>query len=90
MAFFFPDEAQRPHYRQLYGRLSAVERGMVLREFVGVTYRRRFHFFAETAMPIRNRPSSTISKKRLAVSTVVFAFPDASGAKVPLFAPTCR
>jgi len=45
MAFFFPNEAQRPHYRQLYGRLSAVERGMVLREFIGVTYRRRFHFF---------------------------------------------
>jgi hypothetical protein len=45
MAFFFPDEALRPYYRQLYGRLSAVERGMVLREFIGVTYRRRFHFF---------------------------------------------
>nr|WP_320115224.1 hypothetical protein [uncultured Desulfuromonas sp.] len=45
MAFFFPNEALRPYYRQLYGRLSAVERGMVLREFIGVTYRRRFHFF---------------------------------------------
>lgn len=47
MAFYFPEYAQRPFYRTLYGRLTAVERGMVLREFIGVTYRRRFQFFKQ-------------------------------------------
>ncbi|MCD6526515.1 MAG: hypothetical protein J7K75_05965 [Desulfuromonas sp.] len=45
MAYFFPKNAQRPFYRTLYDSLSAVERGMILREFIGVTYRRRFQFF---------------------------------------------
>ncbi len=45
MAFYFPDYAQNSVHKQLYDTLSAVERGMVLREFVGVTYRRRFAFF---------------------------------------------
>lgn len=45
MAYYFPDYAQNTPYRSLYDQLSAVERGMVLREFVGVTYRRRFQFF---------------------------------------------
>lgn len=47
MPFFFPEHAQRPFYRTLYDRLTAVERGMVLREFIGVTYRRRFQFFKQ-------------------------------------------
>jgi len=45
MAYYFPTYAQNTLYRSLYDQLSAVERGMVLREFVGVTYRRRFQFF---------------------------------------------
>ncbi|MCK4622884.1 MAG: hypothetical protein KAT62_11795 [Desulfuromonadales bacterium] len=45
MSFFFSEHAQHPFYGTFYGRLSAVERGMVLREFIGVTYRRRFQFF---------------------------------------------
>lgn len=45
MAFYFPDYAQNTDYSALYAQLSAVERGMVLREFIGVTYRRRFQFF---------------------------------------------
>lgn len=45
MAFYFPDYAQNTIYSPLYAQLSAVERGMVLREFIGVTYRRRFQFF---------------------------------------------
>ena len=45
MPFFFPKHAQNSAYQQRYEQLSAVERGMVLREFIGVTYRRRFQFF---------------------------------------------
>lgn len=45
MAYYFPSYAQGSLYRAVYEQLSAVERGMVLREFVGVTYRRRFQFF---------------------------------------------
>ena len=45
MAFYFPDYAQNTIYHSHYVQLSAVERGMVLREFIGVTYRRRFQFF---------------------------------------------
>jgi len=45
MAFYFPDYAQNTIYSAMYAQLSAVERGMVLREFIGVTYRRRFQFF---------------------------------------------
>ncbi|MEA3465175.1 MAG: hypothetical protein U9R29_04095 [Thermodesulfobacteriota bacterium] len=45
MAFFFPECARKPFYRTFYDSLSAVERGIILREFVGVTYRRRYQFF---------------------------------------------
>lgn len=45
MAFFVPECAQQPFYRTFYASLSAVERGIMLREFVGVTYRRRYQFF---------------------------------------------
>lgn len=45
MAFYFPNHARASHYQHSYLTLSAVERGMVLREFIGVTYRRRFQFF---------------------------------------------
>ncbi|OQY18402.1 MAG: hypothetical protein B6I36_07070 [Desulfobacteraceae bacterium 4572_35.1] len=45
MAYYFPDYAQKTWYSQEYAQLSAVERGMLLREFIGVTYRRRFQFF---------------------------------------------
>lgn len=45
MAYYFPTYAHNTEYSVLYEQLSTVERGMVLREFVGVTYRRRFQFF---------------------------------------------
>ncbi len=45
MAFFFPEHAREGKYAQLYAQLSAVERVILLREFIGVTYRNRFRFF---------------------------------------------
>ena len=45
MAYFFPAYLNSTPYAALYAELSAVERGMVLREFIGVTYRNRFRFF---------------------------------------------
>lgn len=47
MACYFPDHARGSRYEQLYAELSAVERVMLLREFIGVTYRRRFWFFRQ-------------------------------------------
>ncbi len=45
MAFFFPEHARKSKYAQMYAELSAVERIILLREFIGVTYRNRFRFF---------------------------------------------
>ncbi|MBN2644410.1 MAG: hypothetical protein JXR59_02930 [Desulfuromonadaceae bacterium] len=45
MAFFFPNHARSSDYARLYACLTPVERILVLREFIGVTYRRRFQFF---------------------------------------------
>ncbi len=45
MAFFFPEHARTSKYAQMYAELSAVERIILLREFIGVTYRNRFRFF---------------------------------------------
>ncbi|OHB25501.1 MAG: hypothetical protein A2X84_10065 [Desulfuromonadaceae bacterium GWC2_58_13] len=54
MLFFFPDHAKGSDLEQYYLSLSPVERLMVLREFIGVTYVRRFQFFA----PLASFPSS--------------------------------
>ncbi len=45
MSFYFPEQLRSTPYERVYQRLTAVERLMLLREFVGVTYRRRFLFF---------------------------------------------
>ena len=45
MAFYFPEQLRSTRYEGVYQRLTAVERLMLLREFIGVTYRRRFLFF---------------------------------------------
>lgn len=45
MAFFFPAHMSSSRYASMYAELSAVERIMLLREFIGVTYRNRFLFF---------------------------------------------
>jgi hypothetical protein len=45
MAFFFPAHMSSTRYASMYAELSAVERIMLLREFIGVTYRNRFLFF---------------------------------------------
>jgi hypothetical protein len=45
LAFFFPEQLRETCYEEVYQRLTAVERLMLLREFIGVTYRRRFLFF---------------------------------------------
>ncbi|MCD6430992.1 MAG: hypothetical protein J7L57_07220 [Deltaproteobacteria bacterium] len=43
MALFFPKEYNATPYRALYDSLSPVGRLMIQREFVGVSYLRRFH-----------------------------------------------
>ena len=43
MALFFPKEYQATSYRTLYDKLSPVTRQMIQREFVGVSYLRRFY-----------------------------------------------
>ncbi len=43
MALFFPKEYQATGYRDMYNRLSPVARQMIQREFVGVSYLRRFY-----------------------------------------------
>ncbi|MGC9518184.1 MAG: hypothetical protein ACP5FP_00805 [Desulfuromonadaceae bacterium] len=45
MAFFFPEHFRNTPYASMYAGLSAVERIIVLREFIGVTYRNRLRFF---------------------------------------------
>jgi hypothetical protein len=50
MALFFPKEYNATPYRALYDRLSPVSRLMVQREFVGVSYLRRFYL-------LKNSPS---------------------------------
>ncbi len=47
MGTFFSRYAELPFYRDCYASLTAVERIMVVREFVGVTYRRRYQFFRQ-------------------------------------------
>ncbi len=50
MAFYFPEQLRSTQYERVYQRLTAVERLMLLREFVGVTYRRRFLFFKNQSL----------------------------------------
>jgi len=45
MAFFFPEHFRNTPYASMYAGLSAVERIILLREFIGVTYRNRLRFF---------------------------------------------
>ncbi|MCK5682085.1 hypothetical protein KAI46_14875 [bacterium] len=45
MALYFPKQLHSTRYEALYQRLTAHERMLLLREFVGLTYRRRFLFF---------------------------------------------
>ena len=57
MALYFPKQLHSTRYEALYQRLTAYERMLLLREFVGITYRRRFIFFqkqhtAATISPI--------------------------------------
>ena len=53
MALYFPEELRQTPWEQLYRRLTPVERLMLLREFVGVTYRRRFVYFLNHPHPAR-------------------------------------
>ena len=52
MALFFPKEYNTTAYRALYDSLSPVERLMIQREFVGVSYLRRFYL-------LKNSPSGS-------------------------------
>jgi len=45
MAIYFPRQLRSTRYETLYQRLTVHERMSLLREFIGVTYRRRFLFF---------------------------------------------
>ncbi|MCA1796520.1 MAG: hypothetical protein LC645_03080, partial [Geobacteraceae bacterium] len=45
MAFFFPAQFRTTPYAAMYAELSPVERIILLREFIGVTYRNRLRFF---------------------------------------------
>jgi hypothetical protein len=45
MALYFPRQLKTTRYEVLYQRLTPSERLLLLREFIGVTYRRRFLFF---------------------------------------------
>ncbi len=45
MALYFPRQLRSTRYEALYRRLTSYERLLLLREFVGITYRRRFIFF---------------------------------------------
>lgn len=45
MTLYFPKQLHSTRYEALYQRLTAYERMLLLREFVGLTYRRRFIFF---------------------------------------------
>lgn len=47
MALFFPKEYMATRYRALYESLSPVSRLMIQREFVGVSYLRRFYLLKE-------------------------------------------
>ncbi|MCD6533717.1 MAG: hypothetical protein J7L25_06540 [Deltaproteobacteria bacterium] len=53
MSFYFPEQLRSTRYERVYQRLTAVERLMLLREFVGVTYRRRFLFFKNQSIHSR-------------------------------------
>ncbi len=58
MAFFFPEELRPTPWAGVYRRLTPVERLMLLREFVGVTYRRRFIYFLNNSAPARRSGGS--------------------------------
>lgn len=47
MALFFPKEYKTTRYHTLYQNLSPVSRQMIQREFVGVSYLRRFYLLKE-------------------------------------------
>ena len=47
MALFFPKKYNSTRYRVLYQSLSPVSRQMIQREFIGVSYLRRFHLLKE-------------------------------------------
>jgi len=76
MSFFFPKHAASSDLQTLYLNLSPVERLMVLREFIGVTYRRRFQFFR----PLRHFPSSF--RRNLQIGRIAsFGYMTSSGAR---------
>jgi len=64
VAFFFPDDLRQTPYAKVYQRLTPVERLMLLREFVGVTYRRRFLFFTDQSQSRTSRARSGGSFRR--------------------------
>jgi hypothetical protein len=47
MALFFPKEYTTTRYHTLYLNLSPVSRQMIQREFIGVSYLRRFYLLKE-------------------------------------------
>jgi hypothetical protein len=68
MALYFPEDLRRTPYAQVYQRLTPVERLMLLREFVGVTYRRRFVYFLNQASASRRKNPGFRSNLSLAAS----------------------
>ncbi|MFO7831168.1 MAG: hypothetical protein R6V18_04185 [Desulfuromonadaceae bacterium] len=80
MAFFFPADMSSTRYASMYADLSAVERIILLREFIGVTYRNRFRFFqrhdyhAYYAAPFRRNIQIAAKReyKRLQISRRVW------------------
>jgi hypothetical protein len=63
VALYFPKQFHSTRYEALYQRLPAYERMLLLREFVGLTYRRRFIFFqkqhaAAAISPTPDRPAA--------------------------------
>jgi hypothetical protein len=59
VALFFPDDLRRTPLEPIYLRLTPIERLYLLREFVGVTYRRRFLFYRDT---LKAKPSRRLSR----------------------------
>ena len=55
MALFFPKEYRNTRYQTLYKGLSPVCRLMIQREFIGVSYLRRFYFLKNSAAKISFR-----------------------------------
>ncbi|MBN2331924.1 MAG: hypothetical protein JXO49_06270 [Deltaproteobacteria bacterium] len=65
MSLFFPNQYNDTPYRQLYERLTTVERLRLLREFVGVTYERRFRFLQSTNSSQRFKENLVLAGKSL-------------------------